>query len=209
MQEPEGLLDVIALGCVLEFSAALSRERYEETYDTGTDAACADRMQEDHTRTWFRVLMKTFTTKYTIVVGTEVVHASYLWHSVMVGFAAALVNYVTARQNTVDLAPGVTPESVASAVRLHLREDHPHLVAAFNYALEDKRVRTSLTWDGPAFKVVSKSDPTYRLFEALGILEDHDLAAWPLHAHCEREGEETVNKYYEGVWPGEDAPHDT
>lgn len=211
IRKPDGLLDIIALGCVLEFTTALSRARYNKNYDASTDEECAVRMQENQARTWFRVLMKVFATKYYVLTSNNFVHASYVWHSVMVGFAAAVVTHMKEKKNIVKMSPGVTPTAVENALRLHLAEDHPHLVAAFDAALRGMP-QTMLTWpSGVAFEVIPKSPSCDHLLRALGIQEERVVPGTGLALHApdvNTAGENVASRYYRGVWPGEDLPHD-
>lgn len=200
MQTEDGLLDVIGLGCVLEFHTALSRARYTRNYDPGTDKACFDYTEESLARTWFRVIMKMFATKCTLVIDHRIVHPSYLWHQVMIGFAAAVVNHMKAKQKDVILSPGVTPATVEKALRAHLALDHPHLVTSFDAALKATPAHTSLTWDGPHIQIISKSSAFLQLLHAVGIPEQEDLVTLPLRAVGVRGPQEIVNKYYKGVW---------
>lgn len=193
-----GLLDVIALGCIVEFTTALTRSRYDDAYDSSTDDECALRMEENRSRTYFRVLMKVFATKYHVFAGDTLVHASYIWQTILVRFASALVKHCQAKEKSVDLAPGMTPAAVEQAVRLHLQEDHPHLIAPFDTALKAGNV--GLTWDpAVALEIVPKSRSSLHLLRTWRIqeadLDRNDASA-------------TVNDYYRGVWEGENMPHD-
>lgn len=215
MRTQEGLLDVLAIGCVLEFTTALSRDRYAVSYDATTDEFYADQTRENQARTWFRVLMKVFGKHHAIVMEDKVVHPTYLWHSVIVGFAAAIINYMKAKENDAKFAPGVNPASVHEAIYHHLKEDHPHLVGALDVALLNKTPRSELTWKGPDFQVVPKSRSFNTLMRAMGISEQRDVDTWPLYptirshpAYDGRGVEEALNRYFGGVWPGEDLPHD-
>lgn len=204
MRTQDGLLDVIALGCVLEFTTALSRARYAKNYDPGTDEACTDHAQENQARTWFRVLMKVFGTKYAIQFKDKIVHPSYMWHSVLVRFGVSMVNYMRDKAKAVVWGPGMTPAAVKDAVRAHLQEDHPHLLEPFDVAISLDNPGLSMTWDGPDFQIIPKSRSFHALLEALGCHEQRDLdfkLLYPPSAlAC---APENLNRYYRDVWPGE------
>lgn len=211
MSTRDGLLDVIAMGCVLKFTTALSHERYHRAYDASTDDACADRQQENLGRTYFRVLMKVFATKYHLFVGNVLLHGSYIWHSVMVRFAASLVAHMKSKKKAVTFAPGMSITAVEDALRLHLSEDHPHLVEPFNLALTKKDL-TSLTWGSDIkFEIVPKSKSSHHLLRTLGVHEEVDeMSVEPTMRKVGygRGGATALNEYYRGLWQGENIPLD-
>lgn len=211
MRTQDGLLDVIALGCVLEYSTALSRARYHAKYDSGTDEECAVRVQENQARTWFRVIMKVFGQKHQILSGTTMVDASYVWHTVMVGFALAVVTHIKAKNVVVPLEPGVNSGTVETAFRLHLREDHPHLLPAFDAGILQQSW-PCLTWPSTVpLEVIPKTSSSHHLLRALGISEQREIPDMPAQlsfTHRATRPKSDVNKYYTGVWPGEDLPND-
>lgn len=209
MEEEEGLLDMIAVGCVLEFATALSRTRYAPEYDPNSDEACEEHSQESQARTFFRVIMKTFATKYGLFIDDKMVHPSYLWQHILVGFAAAVVAHMHAKKKVVVMAPGVSPGTVEDALRLHLQVDHPHLLAPFNAALGEDPPRKALSWDGPPINIAPKTSAYEQLLQAVGIREKLDLAKWPIRVAGVDSGIEGVDKYYQTEWPGEASDHDT
>lgn len=62
--------------------------------------------------TWFRVLMKVFSTKYTVQLGGRLIHLSCIWHSGLVSFAVVIVNCITNKAKLLVLEPGVSPGTV-------------------------------------------------------------------------------------------------
>lgn len=51
MRTQDGFLDVVALGCVLEFATALDRARYDERHDPSSQQARAAITRENQART--------------------------------------------------------------------------------------------------------------------------------------------------------------
>lgn len=148
--------------------------------------------------------MKVFSTKYTVQLGGRLIHLSCIWHSVLVSFAVAIVNCITTKAKELVFEPGVTPGTVREALRNHLKQDHPHLLASFDERLRFHGQDVHLTWNGPAFDVIRKTDTFHAITSALGIAEHKQ--AFGLGQFYE--GSNTpaaLNEYYAGIWPGEEA----
>lgn len=195
MRTPEGLADVLALGCVLEFATPLRRDRYGRGYDASSDAVARDLEEENLARTWFRVIMKTFATKYFLVIKGAIIHASYIWEYVLVGFAAAVVTHMHNKMAAVELEEGRTAETVSDAFSWHLGQDYPHLVQPFMTALADTPARTSLTWNGPPIEIKRKTHAFYPIMRAAGFVEGVEWKGAPLHADGVSP---RMNTYYKG-----------
>lgn len=206
MRTQDGFLDVVALGCVLEFTTALDRTRYHARFDSSSQEASAARTRENQARTWFRVLMKVFSSRYSVHLEGQLVHPSGIWHSVLVGFAAALVNSITEKAEDLVFEPGVSPEAVRNAVRDHLQQDHPHLLAPFEQRLMRKpKDIMNLTWTGPAFDVIRKTATFNAITRVLGIAEDGRYIGVHPGIHT---AAPTLNRYYDRIWPGEELDDD-
>lgn len=204
MATEDGFLDVIALGCVLEFTTALTRIRYHPRYNPDTAEAEANYAEESQARTWFRVIMKIFATKYGTLVAGNIVHPSYILHRSLVGFAAAVVTHMKAQDGMLEPFEGGSASTVASKLRLHLKVDHPHLVAPFNAALKVQPPITSLSWDGGRIQIMPKTDEFDKLVQAVGIPEPLDLVERPLHPVGRSLTEiAALNKYFQGSWNGD------
>lgn len=214
MRTIDGLLDVIAVGCVLEFTTALSRSRYEAQYDSGTDAARALRVQENQAREWFRVVMKVFGSQHLILSRGAIVDVSTIWQSVLVRFAIAVIHHMKQKHKDIPRSPGVTPPAVEKAFRLHLRIDHPYLIPAFEEGLKMAQL-THLSWpmaEHPLDAVLPKSRSCHHLLHVLGISEEaREIPSLSLSLTTLQGAQamrKTVNGFYRVAWPGEDLPHD-
>lgn len=200
MRRQDGLLDFIGVGCVVEFATALNRERYAEGYDPTLTSSVEDLAGECQARTMFRVIMKTFATKFTTVIKGKVVHPSYVWQKILVQFAAAVVAHMEARSDEAEGSPGRTPIAVQEALRRHLQLDHPHLVAPFDAALKEDPKPASLTWDGPRIKIRRKGPVFDKVMGAMGAVEALDWDERRLQPIGEHSGTKEVDEYYKGVW---------
>lgn len=183
MRTPEGFFVVVALGCVLKFATPLRRDRYGPDYDPLSNTVAYDLEEENLARMWFRVIMKTFATKYLIVIKDTIIHTSYIWESVIVGFAAVVVTHMKHMKSVVEVDKGRTPENVAKALTWHLQQDYSHLVQPLIRALVGPDICTSLTWNRPPIEIKRK---TYYVFYpmlcAVGLVEAVDWEGAPLHA---------------------------
>lgn len=169
----EGLLNVLSVGCVLEYTTPLSRARYEKGYDYDSDAARALRLQENQAREFFRVLMKVFGTKYMVFAREQLVDVSQVWQEVLVRFAVAVVNLMKEKAGVTPRADGVNTATVTQALRNHLGTDHPHLLPPFEKALAATVPMTLLTWpceDWP-LRIVPKSPSLHHLLRAMNLAE--------------------------------------
>lgn len=78
MRRQNGLLDVIALCCVLKFATALVVDRYGDGYDPYSHLVLANLQQDNLARSWFRGIMKSFSTKFFTVIEGKIIHSSYI-----------------------------------------------------------------------------------------------------------------------------------
>lgn len=201
MEKEDGLLDVITLGCVLELSDALTRDRYAPGYNPDLAENWQDFSEESQARTWYRVIMKMFAANYTLILQGMLVHPSYLWQYLLVRFAAAIYTHMGAPRQLVDIVEGRTRLAVKEALQKHFREDHPHLEAPFLSAItEDKKDRTSMTWEGGPIRIKAKTLIFQQILSAAQMSEILDLPQFPLYKPGKDRGMTRVNAYYEGEW---------
>lgn len=209
MREEEGLLDVIVLGCVLEFATALNRFCYTQSYNPDDEDTIKDMEQEHLSRTFFRAIMKAFGSRYTLTLDRALVHPTHLWQSIMVRFAVVIVGYMKAKAKEVRKEPGFTPKALEKQLRLHFQTDHPHLLPAFNAALDDSPRPCELIWDGPTIKVIQRTAAFESFLRAAGGLEFRTHYNWPLCRDDLFLKFQPVNKFYEDDWPHEDSDSDS
>lgn len=192
----EGLLDVIAVGCILEFASVLNRDYYSGRYDPEDEDTIAVSVEAAHARTRFRVIMKTFAARYTTVIGEHVVHPSYIWNRLLVQFGAAIVTYMQKKTRVAVKSAGVTAPKISAAVKLHLQTDHPHLLVPFQRELKVKP--TALTWDGPPIQIIPRSRAFEDIMNAVGFEEAREWPDRPIYAGGD-------DSYYQGDWSTDDS----
>lgn len=208
MRVADGLLDIIALGCVIEFATALNRFRYRGTYDPDAEQTVRVLEQESLCRSLFRVIMKTFGSKYTLNIEGRLTHPAHLWQSILVRFAVVVVGYMKTEERVVKKEPGLTSEKVEKQMRLHLETDHPHLLPAFNAGLKESPPPRELLWDGRPIQIIARPAAMSALLRASGGMEYRDSQDWPLHRDDVILNADSVDAFYEDAWPHEDSDDD-
>lgn len=203
-----GVFDVINLGCIVELNAALDRARYKSDYREDDEKKLRDLEQESQSRTFFRVIMKTFASKYFLKVGPTVEHPTLIWQSHLVKFAVVVLGYMKAKFNIVRKEPGLTPEALETRLRLHFQTDHPHLLPAFNAAITDIPAPRELDWAGPPVRVLRRTNVSMPLLRASGSGERRKGFHWPLHRSDDQLNQAPVDAFYEGAWPHDDSDDD-
>lgn len=163
-----------------------------------------DLEQESLSRTFFRVIMKTFGDRYVLNIGGALVHPTHVWQSILVRFAVVVVGYMKSKHQELFKEPGLTPLALESKLRAHFQMDHPHLLPAFNAALEDDPVPLELLWDGPTIEVIQRSKTSESFLRAAGGLELRSNRDWPLSRDDTFLTCEPVNKFFERDWPHDD-----
>ncbi|KAF7965100.1 hypothetical protein HWV62_45719 [Athelia sp. TMB] len=208
MRTHNGLFDVIVLGCVIELVAVLDRMRYVTGYREDTEEKLRDLEQESQARTFFRVIMKTFATQFFIRVGSELEHPALFWQRHLVRFAVVVVAHMKVQSKVVRKEPGLTAAAVEGRLRFYFQTDYPHLLPAFNAALENDQHSRELDWPGPQIRVMRRTDGSLPLMRMAGVKEYRSGAAWPLERASDTMIDGPVNKLYAGHWPHEDSEDD-
>lgn len=163
---PSGLMDIIALGNLLEFSQVLDRRSYY--------TADGIHWQEQHeiamARHRYRAFQSWFAAKHDTAVGGKSISAICIFHRCLVEFAAAIIVY---KQATWAKTPrrGLLRKCTAEAVQekiIHVfQSNFPELLPCLRKLVEDKV--EFLYWTGPPLSIqyndVRRRDPKLRDFE--------------------------------------------
>lgn len=130
----------------------------------------------------------------------------------MVRFAFTVLRYMQHKAEAVRKEPGFSPEALETQLRLHFQTDHPHLLPAFNAAVNDKARNGSvelpeleLLWKGPTIKVIRRGDAGESFLRVAGATELWSTRDWPLTRDDVFLAPEPVNDFYEGEWPHENS----
>lgn len=169
---------------------------YSTARQEQTSATIAATVEAGHARTRFRVIMKTFSTRYTTIIGNRIIHPSYIWNRILVQFAAAVVCYLKKKNTIVPKSEGVTIKKLSLAVESHLQSDYPHLVIPFRREL--KLNPTALTWDGPAIEIIQRTEAFDKVMLATGLEEGRELPERPLYVGGD-------DSYYQEEWSSDES----
>lgn len=192
----DGLLDIIAVGCVLEFADALNHDRYSGEYDGENPDTIAMNVEAAHARSRFRVIMKTFGAQYTTIIGNRIVHPSYIWNRILVQFGAAMVTYMRQKAPVVVPSRTFTHQAIAQAVKTHLLSDHPHLVIPFEKELALNP--GALTWNSSPIEVIPRAGGFHNAMIASGVEESREVPELPIYIGGD-------DSYYKGEWSSDSS----
>ena len=156
----KGLLDVIMVGNILEFSAALDRDYIGK------------KAPQDITEEWFaamakyRSFMNWYCSKFIIDFGREATNPCYIFHKSLIDFGWGLCSYVKRWENAVK--SGVTSAQLEKTVLNHFRMDWQHLLGEFEHCLEQDDAQCRFfSWTGPDFRIYSRGNQVWEEVEDL------------------------------------------
>ena len=92
----DGLLDMIAVGNVIEFAVALDYRTYQ-----GPSLHEADSLERDASMTCYRTFITWFSHRYGLIIDGAWVNPTYLFRRQLISFAASLIDYFTREHSAV------------------------------------------------------------------------------------------------------------
>jgi hypothetical protein len=169
----QGLLDLIAVGCLVELSVALDDRTYTKQIIPD------DEVEEiEATTTRYRRFATWFAHRFVVVIDNEWVSAHYIFKRRLVDFGATVVLYVEQQMQDThlsDLPPYfLTNKFMLKLIQMHLTSGYPDLVPAFMIALQSPSRR--LYYSGPPFHIKRRD----HVMRSLRVAELHDFAGAPL-----------------------------
>jgi hypothetical protein len=177
----EGLLDMISLGCLIEFSNPLDQRLYLN------EAIPHDEQEEiEAAMTRYRRFITWYQERFFVVIENEWINPSYLFSRRMVDFAATLVRYVTEQEKDFHLG-ALTPHtltqgSITRHLLNHFREGWSELTETF---LEVKKYPSPhLYYDGPTIRIEARPKDWKRRFDSLFIVEMNESSFAPLQVQA-------------------------
>jgi hypothetical protein len=176
----DGLLDVIALGNIIEFAVVLDFRTYEEL-----ELDDNEYLEREAAMTHYRTLITWFSNRYGLRIGDNWVNPSYLFKRELISFGATLGAYFARSHPTVqrhDKLIGISPLKVQKTIQHHIQTSWAHLVPAFEKLAANPP--SLLSYSGPAFRIFRTS---HFHLEEEGLLnnplitESHDYEPAPIY----------------------------
>jgi hypothetical protein len=144
---PEGLLDIVSVGNILEFSAV---------FEPASRRGLKEVVEERNLAMWrYRLFQRWFNSRYIIEIDGENVNPSYIFHRSLVDFGVALYFYAKRWESHAEI--GLTPVKLRELIVNHIRMDWQYLSTIFLDLLsQDLSNSHSLRWRGPNFTIVPR-----------------------------------------------------
>jgi hypothetical protein len=163
---PSGLMDIIALGNLLEFSQVLDRR----SYYTSDGIHWQEQHEIAMARHCYRVFQSWFAANHDTAVGGKSISAICIFRRCLVEFAAAIIVYkhaAWAKTPHRGRLRKCTAEAVQEKIMHVFESNFPELLPCLHKLVEDKV--EFLYWTGPPISIRSKGaqrrDPMLRDFE--------------------------------------------
>jgi hypothetical protein len=152
----DGLLDIIALGNIIEFAAALDWRSYEHIilHDD-------EKLEIEIAITRYRTFIRWFGKKFGLLIDGNWITPSYLFKHRLISFAATVCVYFakeapnTQRQSELQ---GMSPSLVKRHFRHHIQICWPDLLAAFEHLLDVDGSSIYLYYTGPPIRLIRKTE---------------------------------------------------
>ena len=126
----DGLLDLIAVGNILEFATALDHHTYE-----GTPVNPKEHVEQEYVLTRYRTFIRWFMKRFVLMFRDRPVNATYLFKHRILCFATTLGLYVSREHSTVqkvDQVTGMTPATIKKLIRHHIQVHWRDLIPAYD-----------------------------------------------------------------------------
>jgi hypothetical protein len=183
----DGLLDIIALGNIIEFAVVLDFRTYEdiELHDN-------EYLEREAAMTHYRTLIAWFSNRYGLRIGDAWVNPAYLFKRELISFGATLGAYFAKSHRIVqrhDKLNGISPLKVHKTIQHHIQTSWADLVPAFDKLVANPP--SLLSYTGPAFRIFRT---THFRLEEEGLLnnalitESHDYDPAPIYVLPETTG---------------------
>ena len=161
----DGLLDLISMGNMIELSRPLDYGNY-----TGDPVSAEEDDEIDATITRYRLFIRWYARRFSVVIGKEWVNATYVFKKRLVDFAASVLLYVTEQQPFSlrifpdhKLTPGAMRKLLTKHFSTHWREMLPY------WQLQQTKASIFLSDPFPGVTIVERTEEKERQFAVLGL----------------------------------------
>jgi hypothetical protein len=173
-----GLLDLIAVGCLVELSQALDERNY-----IMEPIPQAELEEIEAATTRYRRFITWFSSRFYLFIEGEHVQGHYIFKRRLVDFAASVVRYVAAQQFDTHKAEMIGPHNlsvkrITHHVKTHFLSGWPELIPPFVEALPSASSR--LYYTGPDIKLLRRTPQLRKQLKALQIQVNLDFTGAPL-----------------------------
>jgi hypothetical protein len=173
----EGLLDIIALGNLIEFSSALDLRTYENIILDEDEL-----LEIEIAMTRYRAFIRWFCRKFGLLIEGTWVVASYLFKHRLISFAATTCVYFANEHSTTQRESrlkGITPSLVKGYFRRHIKLCWPDLEPLFEHLLDHPSC--FLYYTGPSIRVIRKTELNLLQENLTDKIEDEDYSPAPIY----------------------------
>jgi hypothetical protein len=147
---PAGLMDVIAVGNLLECGQVLDRRNY-----TKVGIHWAEQGEMAMARWRYRMLQTIFARHYIVTVDGKPIHPISVFRRSLVEFAAAIVVYKKTRAHHFVKVDGCNAARLEEKMKSVFSANHPELVPVLTRLVDEGA--ESLVWTGPAIEILPRT----------------------------------------------------
>jgi hypothetical protein len=183
------LLDLIAVGNIIEFATALDHRTYQDV-----EVSAAERMEQEIAMTRYRTFIRWFMKRFVLMIRDRPVNAAYLFKRRLLSIATTLGHYVSREHSTVqkiDHVTGLTPAGVKRMIRHHIQQNWCDLLPAYDEMASAPSLL--LYYVGPPITIVEKTPDYIAKVQYLKVVEDLDVKEAPIYLYNVSQGETPRN----------------
>jgi hypothetical protein len=173
---PEGLLDIIALGNIIEFTHALDLRSYQDI-----DLEEPEQLEIEATMARYRLFVRWFSKKFGLLMDSKWINPMYLFKRRLASFGASVCVYFTEQHPTTQRQSrlvGITPLRVKKMFRQHIQKCWTDLLPIFDDLLNTPSA--FLYHTGPSIRIVRKTNIDLLAANVVEKPEDIDYARAPI-----------------------------
>jgi hypothetical protein len=170
----DGLLDIIALGNIVEFTLALDSRFYN---DTEIDEE--EQLEIEATMARYRSFMRWFSKTFGLLMDGHWINPSYIFKRRLVAFAASVCAYYGMENPTTKRLDGINSIRVKKMFCQHLQKCWGDLIPTYDMYLAAPSA--FLYHTGPPIRIVRKTHLHLLAANVLGKTEDIDYARVPIY----------------------------
>ena len=172
----EGLLDIIALGNIIEFMHALDLQSYQ---DIELDEK--ERLEIEATMARYRLFIRWFSKTFGLLMDSKWINPTYLFKRRLASFGASVCVYFAEQHSTTQRQSrlaGISPLRVKKMFRQHIQKCWTDLLPIFDHLLNAPSA--FLYHTGPRFHVVRKTNIDLLAANVVDKMEDTDYSRAPI-----------------------------